>query len=856
MNDVSAESMAVLGAAAPRARGGLPLQGVSAKGRLDGLLFELSVEQRYRNESDRVIEAVFTFPVPVRAVLLGLELGLGERKLEAVAIAKAAATEKYERAIDDGDAAVLLESVGNGLYTVSVGNLKPGESAVIRYRHAELLDANRGTLRLQVPTVIAPRYGNPRKAGLEGPAVPETDLVAEYPFDIEILLAGIQADASALESPTHSIRTQQSEAGTVVTLAKAAALDRDFVLEVPQAYVPKDVLVAKDGDEWVVIASAVLEGLPASERRALALTVVLDCSGSMAGDSIEAAKRAVGRVLESLDVEDRIGLLRFGSSHQWDTEGMVGATWENLAALRAALRNVGADLGGTEMGSALEAAVSVPAPAGVQPDLLMITDGQVHELDALVDGVARAGRRLFVVSVGSAPNEALARRLSEATGGACEFVGSGELAEDAIVRMFRRMRALPRRVGKVQWPEAVAWQLAAPRAVFPDETVHLVAGLKSMPVGRVRIAVGSAADAGGVRVIEVPVLATDIAPEVASTIVRVAGARRVAVLAEQGETEAAAALAERLQIASAFTSFVVVAERSAEEKAQGLPATVAVPQMLAAGFGGAASAEPLLMACRDTVTPFGAALETVRFARRAGPLVRAFRPQGDNLSGPPSWAADAVNVPAALDRDTERQDSAVDRAIRRLTELWIDQDYVTTDEIRVAVGAEGLEGEDVATVVREVLALGCPVFLSEGIASSDEFDVANAIELDDTAEILQRVMAPIGPLASPETEFPAIVAALLQSARSGGLFPDSWERLRAFGVPERVLRELARIASEQRAAESTVVVTFVALLFTHASIGSRAAQDVERGWHLAGSIWTRGAQRKLRAVIRERVFES
>ena len=50
------------------------------------------------------------------------------------------------------------------------------------------------------------------------------------------------------------------------------------------------------------------------------------------------------------------------------------------------------------------------------------------------------------------------------------------------------------------------------------------------------------------------------------------------------------ALAERLQIASAFTSFVVVAERSAEEKAKGLPATMAVPHMLPAGFGGAVRA--------------------------------------------------------------------------------------------------------------------------------------------------------------------------------------------------------------------------------------------------------------------------
>lgn len=668
------------GVPAARSRGGLPLQVVRATGRLDGLLFELSVEQRYRNEGDRVIEAVFTFPVPVRSVLLGLELELGDRKLEAVAIAKAAATERYERAIDDGDAAVLLESVGNGLYTVSVGNLKPGESAVIRYRHAELLDANRGLLRLQVPTVIAPRYGNPASAGLEGPAVPEADLVAEYPFEFEIVLAGIQDDTS-LESPTHSIRTHRNEAGTTVRLAKAATLDRDFVLEVPKANLSKWALVAPDGDEWVVIASAVLEGLAESEQRALALTVLLDCSGSMQGDSIEAAKRAVRRVLENLGSEDRLGLLRFGSRIQWVTEGVAPCSRAAVAALKAAVREIDADLGGTEMRAALEAAVRTRLPTGEAGDLLLITDGQVHELDALVGLVAKAGRRLFVVAVGSAPNEALARKLSETTGGACEFVASGELAEDAIVRMFRRMRALPRRVGKVQWPEAVAWQLPAPRAVFPDETVHLVAGLKSMPVGRVRIAVGEAAETGGVWVIEVPVLATNLPAEVASTIVRVAGARRVAMLAEKEETAAAAALAERLQIASAFTSFVVVAERSAGEKAKGLPATVAVPQMLAAGFGGAGSV--IVRACMDVMeAPYPAPS-----ASPPPPPLHSMKP------GSRSHSADSISFSL---RNLLRRDASETAAEKAPSTAPLDREAARA--VLAALRAAGLRPETIAAL--------------------------------------------------------------------------------------------------------------------------------------------------------------
>jgi Ca-activated chloride channel family protein len=634
MIDVTTPVRPIPGKEPSELRPSLPLLGVRARGRLDGLLFQLEVEQRYRNDGARPIEAVFTFPVPARAALLGFELELGERRLEAVAIARTQATKRYEDAIDAGDAAVLLEAAGNGLYTVSVGNLKAGESAVIRYRHAELLDAHRGLLRLQVPTVIAPRYGNPADAGLEGPAVPGTDLFVEYPFDIELLLAGIQDDV-VLDSPTHSIRTHRGESGTVVRLARTARLDRDFVLEVPQAHVPKRALVARDGDEWVVLASVVRPGVPEADSRPLALTVVLDCSGSMAGESIDAARRAVGRVLESLDPRDRIGLLRFGSTHRWETDGLVPASRDQVARLRPIVQRIDADLGGTEMRRALQEAVRAPVPAcaearPVSADVLLITDGQVHELDRIAGRIAEAGRRLFVVAVGSAPNEALARRLSEVTGGACEFIASGELAEDAILRMFHRMRARPRTVSGVEWPGPAAWLLPPPKSVFPDQTVHLIAGLRAVTPAPVRITIGEAmerrdarskvADGTEVRGIGTETVEIEMASEsppdaVLRTLLRVAAARRVAHLVACGAEAEATALAIRHQLATALTSFVVVAGRAAADKVKNLPATIPVPHAMPAGFMGVCEASVPLLRCDAPVQPPRELCDTTRFDR-------------------------------------------------------------------------------------------------------------------------------------------------------------------------------------------------------------------------------------------------
>jgi hypothetical protein len=87
-----------------------------------------------------------------------------------------------------------------------------------------------------------------------------------------------------------------------------------------------------------------------------------------------------------------------------------------------------------------------------------------------------SGHRLFVVAVGAAPVEALARRLADETGGACEFVAAGELAEDAVLRMFRRSAgaAAARRCRHLAARNRSGPWRRRPQC-SPGETLHLVA---------------------------------------------------------------------------------------------------------------------------------------------------------------------------------------------------------------------------------------------------------------------------------------------------------------------------------------------------------------------------------------------
>ena len=72
------------------------LKRVQASGRLDGVLFELTMRQTYRNTGARPLEVIYTFPLPHGAVLLGFAAELAGKRKQGVIVAKPESERRYE----------------------------------------------------------------------------------------------------------------------------------------------------------------------------------------------------------------------------------------------------------------------------------------------------------------------------------------------------------------------------------------------------------------------------------------------------------------------------------------------------------------------------------------------------------------------------------------------------------------------------------------------------------------------------------------------------------------------------------------------------------------------------------------
>jgi Ca-activated chloride channel family protein len=575
----------------PVGEGRVALQSVNVEAEIENLLCQVTVRQSYRNLEKVNIEAVYTFPLPLGAVLMDMTIKTRTKELKGVVVEKSEAEKRYEDAITEGDTAIMLEQVDPGLYTMNVGNLQPEEAIDISITYAELFKWRDNSLRFFLPTTIAPRYGDPDSLGIQPHQAPEYDLTNENPFSISLAIFGALARAS-IESPSHKIVSGYRDGKTVVSLEKGQALmDRDFVLNLTMNTDEKSVAhVEPDGEGHVALASFYPRFPSMPDRAPRCITIVLDCSGSMGGDSIVQARKALYEIIELLEPADMFNIVRFGSACRMLFPAPVYADAGNLKRAKDLLEVLSADMGGTEIGQAIAAAVQKDIPAGLSQEALLITDGEVWDWEKVTTMAARSGVRFFTMGVGSSVSEAFVQTLADVTGGACELVAPNEGMAERIVRHFKRIYYPKAENVAIRWP-------VEPDKTFPDrisavydgDTLHVFGRFRESPEGEVELRADL--ENGGTFVQRLPLKSR----EHVQTPTGLPGATaRMAAMSEiraLDDPRQIAALGVKYQLMSRFTNCLAIDVKAEGEKAGDLPALRKTPQMLAAGWGGSGTVQ-------------------------------------------------------------------------------------------------------------------------------------------------------------------------------------------------------------------------------------------------------------------------
>lgn len=435
-----------------------PLLNVEIRAVVQNTIAEVTVTQNYINLSNGNIEGLYMFPLPHKAQVTGFTCKAGVNEVRGEFREKEEAFAEYDKAVRRGDSAFLLESHRPDIFQVSLGNIAKGEKASVTISYSEEIKIIDHELRWVLPTVIAPRYIPGKRTGrVTGPGtaaptdkVPDADYITpptgntSYTLKINAVFSGFSG-WKKVTSPSHPIEVRFDENVVTVTLSKEnELLDSDFVVS---AYVDEDntdSFVTALANTDVAIGSARFTvDLDDCEVKVSSKEYIflIDVSGSMGGEKLEQAKRALSISLRNLMEGDYFNIIAFESNYSCYSKEVVPYTQQNLEKADKWIAHL-REMGGTEIYEPLRYALEKQVKAiDLERVVLLFTDGQVgneKEIIALVHKYNHS-LQLFPFGIDTAVNTYFIDCLAAAGNGMPEYIYPGERIEDKVIRQFSRM---------------------------------------------------------------------------------------------------------------------------------------------------------------------------------------------------------------------------------------------------------------------------------------------------------------------------------------------------------------------------------------------------------------------------------
>src|SRR5947209_5240773 len=448
-----------------------PVLGATVEVKVTGIIARAKVTQIFKNVSTEWVEGVYIFPLPDDAAVDSLRMKVGSRTIRGVIQEKSAARQTYEAAKQEGKKASLVEQQRPDVFTTAVANVGPGETVEVAIELQQVVKWELGRFSLRFPMVVALHPNAAKACGIALPPVlaPGAPPINPFAFHAD-LYPGFPL--ASVKSPSHAIAIEQGkQLDYAVDLAQGVApADSDLVLEWTPAVgrEPRAVYYSEEvgGERYSLLMVMPPDAPDAVASRLPRETIfIIDNSGSMSGAKIEQARQALLFGLGKLQPMDWFNVIRFSSDAVSVFPKSVPATPSALEKARRFIDRIQAD-SGTQMLPALQIAFRKPAPAGLVPQVIFATDGQLEDEAQVVQflGANLGDRRLFPVAIGSDPNAHLLGKLATLGRGSFTAIDDTGKVAATMGALFSKLESPMLQEIGVQWsdPAAEAWPARVP----------------------------------------------------------------------------------------------------------------------------------------------------------------------------------------------------------------------------------------------------------------------------------------------------------------------------------------------------------------------------------------------------------
>ena len=428
---------------------------------LTGLINHVVVKQTYQNDNPFAVNARYVFPLPDESAVHAMTMRIGERVIKGQIDKKVEAEKKYQAAKNAGKQAALVRQQRANMFITNVANIGPGEQIVIELEYQEIIDYSNGTFAIRFPSTITPRYHtisanieaeqtslthapqgwlSPVYSKTQHSEAPSSQFSLNIDIDVGLELVDITSKFHRVEVKTPAFGQY------TVALNEQTGANRDFVLEFKP--LQKESAQAafftqqfENGDRYgLAMLMPPADHFTQTQRLPREMVFVVDTSGSMHGQSMEQAKKALFYALSLLDSDDSFNIIGFDNVVTPMSDKPLIASDFNLRRAERFIYSLEAD-GGTEIQGALDAVLDGSSFEGFVRQVVFLTDGSVSNEDALFKNIQRklGDSRLFTVGIGSAPNSFFMRRAADIGKGSFTFIGSTNEVQPKMQQLFDKL---------------------------------------------------------------------------------------------------------------------------------------------------------------------------------------------------------------------------------------------------------------------------------------------------------------------------------------------------------------------------------------------------------------------------------
>jgi Ca-activated chloride channel family protein len=399
-------------------------------------------DQRFFNDSNLTVEAIFVFPLPEGATISELVYWFNGQRYVASIRERQQAVKDYNNRIRQYLDPALLEYLGNNLFRLSIAPINPKSEVRFEITYVELLGYDFGKVSY---TFLLNTLG-----------------LSPKPLETVTLSADIQSAKpfKYLVSPTH----QNSTATKITKISdyhyqimfgdENFYPDCDFKLEfetirsnvdfnvLTYTPIPADSF-GKDSFYALWITPPDSFGNLGTIPKDIVFTA--DVSSSMEGLRLQQLKQALNQFIDLLTPTDRFNIITFGTHVTKFQPDLVPATVDNITAAHYFVYQMYA-MGLTNIEGALRASLSQSFSNQTSNNLIFLTDGMPTwgetRIDVIIDSTKTLNKtdtRIFTFGIGEQLSKPLLIQLARENHGYPVFITADDSIATIVTNHFQRI---------------------------------------------------------------------------------------------------------------------------------------------------------------------------------------------------------------------------------------------------------------------------------------------------------------------------------------------------------------------------------------------------------------------------------